>query len=390
MTQPALVHSPLDSERFGLRIFRGTLDDVNDRALFADIVANAMDIAIVRTPAGGGGNLQRLGRYGMHPIHADTLVYYQVPLGKYEPNALRNEDLVFSEALPSDAAELEALVAHTFDGYRSHYHANPLLDGERILAGYAQWASGYLSPTQGGRVTWIARRNGKLVAFACCSHDAEAKECEGILYGVHPDSAGGGLYGDLIRYTQARYREQGYGVMKVSTQIWNVAVQKVWNREGFVLSHAYDTFHVNACLSSGELRVERALQFSAEQVARFAEVTGDVNPIHLDDSAAISAGFSSRISHGMLAGGELSRIFGTEIPGAGTLFLRSELAFIAPIHAGRPHVLRIRFPAPMPMGGRLVAVATIHDADGRLCLLGYNDLLRRDAAVQDRGKTVQP
>jgi acyl dehydratase/GNAT superfamily N-acetyltransferase len=384
----ALVHSPLDSQRFGLRIFRGTVDTVDDRALFADIVGNAMDVAIVRTPAGAGGNLQRLGRYGMHPIHADTLVYYQVGLAEYTPKALRNVDLVFSEALPSDATELEALVARTFDGYRSHYHANPLLDREQILAGYAQWASGYLSPDQGGRVTWIARRGGKLVAYACCSHNREANECEGILYGVHPDSAGGGLYGDLIRYTQARYRERGYGLMKVSTQIWNLAVQKVWNREGFVLSSAYDTFHVNACLASGDLRVERELVFSPEQVARFAEVTGDVNPIHLDDAAAMQAGFASRISHGMLAGGELSRIFGTEIPGPGTLFLRSELVFIAPIHAGHPHVLRVRFTLPIPESGRITAVATVHDASGRLCMLCYNDLLRR--APSGRMGTIQP
>ncbi len=379
-TSTGLAHSPLDSERFGLRVFRGTIEIVDDRALFADIIGNALDVAIVRTPAGRVCNIQRLSRHGMHPIHADTLVYYQLALSDYVPKALRNEDLVFSEAQPSDTAELESLVAHTFDGYRSHYHANPLLDPGQILAGYTQWASSYLSHANADRITWVARRQGKLVAFACCSHDDAGNECEGTLYGVHPDSAGGGLYGDLIRFTQARYRERGYQTMKVSTQIWNLAVQKVWSREGFVIFQAYDTFHVNALLSSGDIRVEQPLTFSPEQVARFAEVTGDLNPIHLDDAAAAEAGFPSRISHGMLAGGELSRIFGTEIPGPGTLFLRSELIFLAPVHAGHPHVLRVRFPSPMRDIGPISAVATVHDASGRLCLLAYNDLLRRDAS----------
>src|SRR3546814_5792516 len=56
-----------------------------------------------------------------------------------------------------------------------------------------------------------------------------------------PEHAGGGLYGDLIRYTQARFRALGYRRMKVSTQVWNLAVQKVWSREGFSLVQAYDT-----------------------------------------------------------------------------------------------------------------------------------------------------
>lgn len=378
MTTPKpLVFAPLDSERFGLRVYRATLDRVDDRALAADIIAKQVDIAIVRTPAGGDGSLQRLGRLGMHPIHADTLVYYQVALPEYAPKPVRNTDLVFSEAGGADAEELEALVAMSFEGYRSHYHANPLLDPERILAGYSEWASGYLGGAHPDRITWIARRDGKLVAFACCSHDTEAKECEGVLFGVHPECSGGGIYGDLIRYSQARYREQHYGLMKVSTQVWNLAVQKVWNREGFALSRTHDTFHVNACLSCGDLKVENQLVFTPAQVALFAEVTNDLNPIHLNDSAAVDAGFESRISHGMLAGGELSRIFGTEFPGPGTLFLRSELAFLAPIYAGRTHTLRVRFSRSIPAGSYVSAVATVHDEAGKLCLLGYNDLLKR-------------
>lgn len=382
--RPALAHSRLDSHRFGLRVFRGNVDAVDDRALFSEIVGNAVDLAIVRTPAGAGGNLHRLGRYGMHPIHADTLVYYQAALAEYTPKPLRNVDLVFSEALPSDAAELEMLVARTFDGYRSHYHANPQLDRDLILAGYTQWASSYLAPAN-GRVTWIARRLGKLVAFACCSHEDAGEECEGILYGVHPDHAGGGLYGDLIRFTQARYRELGCHTMKVSTQIWNLAVQKVWAREGFSLSGAYDTFHVNAMLSAGTTMVDRELVFTDEQVRDFGNCVGDTNAVHFDDAAAREAGFRSRISHGMLAGSELSRIFGTEVPGNGTLFLRSELVFLAPIYPSTRHRLTIRSMARLPFDGFVPAVAIIADGADRICMLAYCDLMKRKTAPSTVG-----
>lgn len=217
-----------------------------------------------------------------------------------------------------------------------------------------------------------------MVAFACCAEDYKTQTCEGVLYGVHPDHSGGGLYGDLIRYTQAKFRDRGYVLMKVSTQIWNLAVQKVWAREGFVLSQAYDTYHINAMLSAGETLVDRELGFDADQVARFAAITGDTNAVHLDDNAAQNAGFEGRITHGMLAGGELSRIFGTEIPGIGTLFLRSDFVFMKPIYCGRPHRLRIRYLSALPLSGHILAVATIHNETGALCLLCYSDLLKKD------------
>lgn len=376
LAPPLLTASRLDSDRFGLRIFRATTIELDGGQLFREIVANDADVAIVRVPAGSGGALQRLGRYGMHPIHADTLVYYRVPLSDREPQTLRNTDLLFAEATVDDAGELEALVAGTFDGYVSHYHANPRLDPALILAGYAEWASGYLAGHGPDRIAWVARRNGAIVAFACCSHDERKRECEGVLYGVHPEHAGGGIYGDLIRYTQAQYRARGYRTMTVSTQVWNLAVQKVWGREGFVLDRAYDTFHVNAMLSAGEARVQRELVFSHEQVALFAAVTGDSNAVHLDDEAARSAGFDSRISHGMLTGGELSRIFGTVEPGIGTLFLRSEMVFLKPIYPHRAYNLTIRYPPTLR--GYIPAVATVHDLSGDLCLLSYSDLLLRD------------
>lgn len=377
-SESLLSESPLDSQRFGLRIFRGFVQNADERALLREIIAQSVDIAIVRAPAGSAAQLHRLARYGMAPISADTLVYYQMSLADHAPRPLRNSDLLFAEAQASDKVELDALVASTFDGYVSHYHANPRLDPQAILAGYAEWATGYIGADSPGKITWVARREGRIVAFACCSHDSDDDACEGVLYGVHPDHSGGGLYGDLIRHTQNQFRDRGFKTMKVSTQIWNLAVQKVWAREGFTLNLAYDTFHINAMLSAGESLIDRELVFDAEQVRRFAEVTGDDNPIHLEDESAQREGFEGRITHGMLAGGEISRIFGTEIPGPGTLFLRSDFIFVRPVYCGRKHRLKIRYLASPHVGGHIPAVVTIHDEAGKLCLLCYSDLLKRN------------
>lgn len=372
-----LQHAPLESSRFGLRVARGTFEQIDERALARDILAQRLDVAIVRLPTDQSRSIQRLSRSGLHAVHADTLVYYETQLQRREPAALRNTDLAFSLALEEDQAALEELIEHTFAAYQSHYHANPRFPAGSILAGYRQWARSYVGAAD-GRQTWVARRGGRIVAFACCRGEADGLTCEGVLYGVHPDHAGGGLYGDLIRHTQAAFRSQGFQRMRVSTQIQNFAVQKVWAREGFVLVQAYDTFHINALLSCGDLMVDRELRFSDADVIRFAEASGDRNPVHLDDAAARAAGFEQRISHGMLAGAELSRIFGTEFPGSGSLYLRAEMIFLQPIYPGRCYRLLIRFPDGVPASGYAPAVATIEAADGSLCLVSYHDLLKKN------------
>lgn len=378
ITENTLSFSPLDSSRFGCRVFRGSIEIVNDKSLLKAIVNDNIDVAILRVPAGAGHELQRLGRYGMPPIHADTLVYYHLPLDRYTPATLRNTDLEFSIASFGDRDELLKLVLETFDGYVSHYHANPQFKSADILDGYAEWAAGYITSESAHRTTWVARSAGSIVAFACCSSDPLSNTAEGVLYGVHPDYSGRGLYGDLIRHTQSEYKKRGFTSMDVSTQIWNLAVQKVWAREGFTLTGAFDTYHLNAMLSSGLLMIDRTLRFDVEQVLRFSEVTGDNNPVHLDSEAAKRAGFNGKITHGMLAGSELSRIYGTEIPGSGTLFLRSDLIFFKPIHAGVEYRLQIRYLSELPLSGHVRAVATIRNLEQDLCLLGYSDLLIRN------------
>lgn len=373
-----LSFSPLDSSRFGCQVFRGSIEKVDDRALLSAIIEGNVDIAILRVPSGTGRGLQRLGRYGMPPIHADTLVYYHLALDKYTPTMLRNADLEFATARPSDRDEIMKLVLATFDGYVSHYHANPQLKSGDILDGYAEWAAGYIDSESSQRTTWVVRSAGTIVAFACCSSDASSNTAEGVLYGVHPAYSGRGLYGDLIRHTQAEYKKLGFASMEVSTQIWNLAVQKVWAREGFVLRESFDTYHVNAMLSSGLLMIDKTLTFDAEQVLQFSAVTGDRNPVHLDSEAAKRAGFSGKITHGMLAGSELSRIFGTEIPGPGTLFLRSDLMFLKPVYPDIDHNLQIRYLSELPLSGHVRAVATIRDPEQDLCMLCYSDLLIRN------------
>ncbi|MEI2738965.1 MAG: MaoC family dehydratase [Chitinophagaceae bacterium] len=71
-----------------------------------------------------------------------------------------------------------------------------------------------------------------------------------------------------------------------------------------------------------------------EIVRIFAEITGDKNPIHLDDEYAATTPFGKRIAHGILVSGFISNILANKLPGPGTIYLKQELNFIAPVFIG--------------------------------------------------------
>jgi acyl dehydratase len=74
--------------------------------------------------------------------------------------------------------------------------------------------------------------------------------------------------------------------------------------------------------------------FSSEDVAAFALLSGDSNPIHLDEGAAGAAGFERQVVHGVLVVSLISRLLGTVLPGPGTILLAQELRYRRPVYPG--------------------------------------------------------
>lgn len=66
-------------------------------------------------------------------------------------------------------------------------------------------------------------------------------------------------------------------------------------------------------------------------IVAFAEISGDINPVHLDAEYAAKSPFKSRVAHGMLTGALFSAVFGTKLPGPGTIYLSQTLKFRAPV-----------------------------------------------------------
>jgi len=73
---------------------------------------------------------------------------------------------------------------------------------------------------------------------------------------------------------------------------------------------------------------------SEADIAAFAGVSGDTNPLHLHDGFARTTRFEQRIAHGMLSGSFISAVIGTKLPGPGSIYVSQSMAFTAPVTIG--------------------------------------------------------
>jgi len=73
----------------------------------------------------------------------------------------------------------------------------------------------------------------------------------------------------------------------------------------------------------------------------YAGITGDFNPAHVNEAYAKNTFFKTRIAHGMLTAGFISAIIANQLPGPGTIYLKQELSFLAPVHIGDTITARV-------------------------------------------------
>lgn len=85
-----------------------------------------------------------------------------------------------------------------------------------------------------------------------------------------------------------------------------------------------------------------------EDIRKFAEATGDTNPIHLDEAFAAGTMFKTRIAHGMLTASQISSVFATRLPGAGCIYVSQEFRFKAPVRIGDAVTARVEVAGFVP------------------------------------------
>ena len=121
------------------------------------------------------------------------------------------------------------------------------------------------------------------------------------------------------------------------------------------------------------LSATTSMTITAEQIDTFAKITGDFNPIHVDEEAAKAAGFPGRIAHGALSASLISAVLGNDLPGPGAVFVE----------------LNLRFRRPALIGDEVTAVATVQEINERTgrvkmkchCEVNGKQICRGDAGV---------
>lgn len=109
---------------------------------------------------------------------------------------------------------------------------------------------------------------------------------------------------------------------------------------------------------------------TAQMVQTFAEVTGDHNPIHLDDEFAKTTRFGQRIAHGMLLAGLISRTLAHQLPSQGGIYLGQSLKFVTPVFIDDTVTVELKVLNYRESNGLTIVETVVKKQTGEICIKG--------------------
>lgn len=232
--------STIDEERFGIRVARAPRVKRDTLPLVMDFCnAHGVNMLIARCLVSELKTAQAMQRQGFALM--DTLVYYARSLVK----TTVPEDIGQVQIRPvhsGDESAVRVVAADAFQGYHGHYHADERLDRAKCDEAYTDWAVRSCLSSEAADEVLVAEIDSGIAGFATLRINS-SDEGEGVLFAVASWAQRRGIYRSLMIRGMEWCLSKGLARMVVSTQITNVAVQKVWTRVGFEPSHAYYTFH---------------------------------------------------------------------------------------------------------------------------------------------------
>lgn len=139
-------------------------------------------------------------------------------------------------------------------------------------------------------------------------------------------------------------------------------------------SRTYDEVNVGDTASVSHTVNERDLIL-------FATVSGDVNPVHLDQQFAETTPFKGRIAHGMLSGALISAAIACELPGPGSIYIGQELSFLRPVRLGDEIRIELEVLEKLPKNRVKIATRVINQ-DGKKVVDGAATVMAPTEKVQ--------
>lgn len=121
---------------------------------------------------------------------------------------------------------------------------------------------------------------------------------------------------------------------------------------------------------------EYAKTITEADILMFAAVSGDDNPVHINQEYAESTPFETRIAHGMLTASLISTVVGTRLPGSGTIYLSQSTRFKAPVRIGDTVTAR--------------ATVTALDADKKRVTLATECRVKNHVVLEGESRVLAP
>ena len=115
---------------------------------------------------------------------------------------------------------------------------------------------------------------------------------------------------------------------------------------------------------------EYKFSFSQQDVIKFAEASGDFNPIHIDEEYAKTTIFKSTIIHGFLGGSVFSKVFGTMFPGNGTIYLKQDMSFFKPMFINTNYIAKFEVIDTNFEKNRAIVTTIIEDDNQEIIIKG--------------------
>ena len=109
---------------------------------------------------------------------------------------------------------------------------------------------------------------------------------------------------------------------------------------------------------------------SETDIYLYAGITGDFNPAHVNEEYAKKTFFKTRIAHGMLLGGFISAVLANQLPGPGTIYMKQELSFLAPVRIGDTITARVEVIEAVTEKNRVRLKTTCTNQEGKLVMDG--------------------
>jgi len=109
---------------------------------------------------------------------------------------------------------------------------------------------------------------------------------------------------------------------------------------------------------------------SDEDITTFAKISGDENPVHVNDAYAKGTMFGGRIAHGILVTGLISAVLGNVLPGPGAIYMSQQLRFLAPVRPGDEATARAKVTEWDSEKGRITLLTEVTNQDGVTVITG--------------------